>query len=170
MTCEQHRLALAADPDERTGELLEHLDRCEECAAFARDAASLAGLARAMPRPDLPVVEHAPAVPSRRWVLLAAAALAALLALWILYPAPPRQVAPAPKIALAEGDAAVSPAAGDVDLYAAMSRARAVWAGGAVASWSRVGDPVEGLNPMSDIFSSGLLAEAIGDTSETEGY
>ena len=169
MTCEQHRRSLAADPEERTEELTRHLSRCGQCAYFAQDAARLAVLAGDLPRPSLLAVERTPVEPrgKRRWPLLAVpAALTVLVALWLWLPVPARDT-PAPNLALASRDAAPAPAArAAVDLYAAMSDARAVWSGGAVASWSpwpnySGSDPVEGLDPISDIFSTGLLAEAL---------
>lgn len=174
MTCEQHRRSLAADPEERTEALDRHLARCEACADFAEDAARLAGLCRTLPGPALPAGDHqrqqAPATGRRRWPLLAltAATLAALAALWSWRPVPTPS-SPAPNLVLAARDASPATAAQKpVDLLAAISDARAVWSGGAAATWSpwpvyRGTDPVEGLDPVSDIFSSGLLAEAIGD-------
>ena len=170
MTCEQHRRSLAADPEERTEELTLHLARCGQCADFARDAARLAGLAGDLPQPSMPATEHAafqqpPA--NRLWCWLAVpAALAMVAALWIWRPVPSLD-APTPSLALASRDARPAASArATVDLYAAISDARAVWSGGAVASWSpwpdyQGSDPMEGLDPISDVFSTGLLAEAL---------
>ena len=129
-------------------------------------AADRGALAGALPSPPLPARARAraPAPPTRARWLLVPAALAALAALWVLSrPAP----SPSP-VALAARDAAPAPTApGPVDLLGQMDEAHAVWAG-TRPPWGAGASAVQGLDPVSDIFSSGLLTEAIGTVGEPQ--
>ena len=112
--CEPYRLALAEDPDGRHEQLSRHLERCEACAAFARDAASLSRLVRALPQPQLPAARARPE--GRTPWILAASVLAAALVIGaaLLWSRP---------------DAPAGPAAApqDVDLLAALGQAHRAW-------------------------------------------
>ena len=106
MNCEQARLALGAEPAQRSPELAAHVAGCSACAAFAAEMAALdARIRQALEVPVPPAARSAPSAASaqrgagaiahllgtrpRRWAALAAGGLFAAIiatALWTAYP------------------------------------------------------------------------------------